>query len=131
FEGEDFPYSLPMKRSSLVEIMVKESAHYSLTKPEARDEWSYNSPAGTGLVRVSPDHRTLVISMFHQLYYLRNFHEALISSTGEGPRRHVQHCLSLLRQEALCQADLALEPGDFMSRNFEEDRFGATHICRD
>ena len=120
-----------MKLSGLTEMTVKETVHYSLTEPEARDEWLYNSPAGTGLVRLGPDHCTFVVSMFHQLHCLRNFHKAFINSTGNGPRRHVQHCFNFLRQGALCQADLTLEPGDFMSHNFTEDWLGATHLCRD
>ena len=120
-----------MKLSGLTEMTVKETVHYSLTEPEARDEWLYNSPAGTGLVRLGPDHCTFVVSMFHQLHCLRNFHKAFINSTGNGLRRHVQHCFNFLRQGALCQADLTLEPGDFMSHNFTEDWLGATHLCRD
>ena len=43
---------------------------------------------------------------------------------------HIGHCLSYLRQNALCGADLALEPGNFEERDFEIDRVGATHTCK-
>jgi hypothetical protein len=44
---------------------------------------------------------------------------------------HLHHCLNYMRERALCQADLTLEPGDFTQRNFAQDRVGATHVCRD
>lgn len=31
----------------------------------------------------------------------------------------------------MCQADLTLERGDFVTRNFTEDRMGEAHVCRD
>jgi hypothetical protein len=36
-----------------------------------------------------------------------------------------------LRQLFLCNADMALEEGDFTKRNFTIDRVGDTRTCRD
>ena len=111
----------------------EDTVRFQLNGPSSED-WKSLLPTNGGLVvlpEVTGNDKEHSITMFHQLHCLRNFHEAFINGTGDGPRRHVQHCLNLLRQEALCQADLTLQPGDFMSRNFTEDRLGATHICRD
>lgn len=50
---------------------------------------------------------------------------------GDVNAGHTHHCLNYLRQTTLCSADLTLEPGDFVTRNFETDRVGALHTCRD
>ena len=59
------------------------------------------------------------------------YHQEFVDGISEYSWPHVQHCLNLLHQEALCQADLTLKPGDFVSRNFMEDRLGAMHVCHD
>lgn len=36
-----------------------------------------------------------------------------------------------MQQMILCSPDLTLEPFDVLDRDFEVDRFGATHTCPD
>lgn len=66
-----------------------------------------------------------------QLHCLQQFRDTLVEPNPRVPWGHLHHCLNYLRERALCQADLTLEPGDFATRNFAQDRIGATHICRD
>lgn len=68
--------------------------------------------------------------MMHQLHCLRALNLAFDGSpivTDE----HLQHCLNYIRQAVLCGADLTLESGDFAKRDFDEQRAGETHTCRD
>lgn len=111
-------------------MAVEESVHYPLVAPEAMSEWLETSP-GTygGNIRLGPDNRAFFVSMFHQLHCLRYFRTVLVGDDPVGP--HLQHCFNLLRQWILCHADLTLEPGDFTERDFQRDRQGATHKCRD
>jgi len=112
-------------------MVVEESVHYSITAPEAMSEWLYNSPFGTGSVRLGPNNRGFFISMFHELHCLRLTRIALESAPKPSLINHSFHCLNYLRQSALCASDTTLEPGDFMQRDFTLDRIGATHVCRD
>jgi len=112
-------------------MVIEESVHYSITNPEAMDEWLYNSPFGTGSVRVGPNNRGFFISMFHKLHCLRLMRTALASEPKPGMVEHSFHCLNYLRESALCASDTTLEPGDFMQREFTFDRIGAAHVCRD
>ena len=110
---------------------VEESVHYSLTDPEAHDEWIYGTPYGGGTYRVGTFNRTLVGAMFHQLHCVRTLHELLVKGTQGGTDHHAQHCLRYLREEILCEANTTLEPGDFTTSNFTEKRTGDAYICRD
>ena len=112
-------------------MVVEESVHYSITAPEAINEWLYNSPFGTGSVRLGPNKRGFFVSMFHELHCLRLMRTALASAPKSPMIDHSFHCLNYLRQSALCASDTTLEPGDFMQRDFTLDRIGATHVCRD
>jgi hypothetical protein len=112
-------------------MVVEESVHYSITAPEAMNEWLYNSPLGTGSARLGPNKRGFFISMFHELHCFRLMRTALVSAPKPGLIDHSFHCLNYLRQSALCASDTTLEPGDFMQRDFTLDRIGATHVCRD
>ncbi|KAH7912746.1 hypothetical protein BJ138DRAFT_1112043 [Hygrophoropsis aurantiaca] len=127
FEGDDFPEVLPIELQP-VEMVVEESVHFDLLSPEARLEWLATSPPGTGSIRMGKDNRSFFVSMFHQVHCLRYFRQAL---NGHPEEEHVHHCLNYLRQWTLCQADLTLESGDFISRNFTLQRQGETHVCRD
>ena len=49
----------------------------------------------------------------------------------EKPDGHFIHCLIYMRQLFLCNADMTLEAGDFMTRNLTTDRVGETRRCRD
>ena len=48
-----------------------------------------------------------------------------------GEREHVARCLNVLRQFALCDADVALEPPDAFAHNYTQSRAGGEHVCMD
>ena len=129
FEGDDYPLRIPsIKPDHMVMMEVEESVHYALTNPGAYDEWMYGVPYGGGTYRVGTFNRTLVGTMFHQLHCVRMMHTLLVKGKAD---HHAQHCLRYLREEILCEANTTLEPGDFTTSNFTEERAGATYVCRD
>ncbi|KAH9995254.1 hypothetical protein BJV77DRAFT_942950, partial [Russula vinacea] len=72
--------------------------------------------------------------LYHQEHCLLYLHAQLTdrgANDETGRFAHHQHCLNYLRQQALCHPDLTLERGDFATRDFEVDRVGETHVCRD
>lgn len=125
--GDDFPESL-VPDAGKVRFVEEESVRFALDSPEAKIEWLSTSPPGTGHVALGAENRAFFVAMFHQLHCLRLFQAAL---TGQNDQEHAHHCLNYLRQWSLCQADLTLEPGDFTTRDFEQHRVGATHVCKD
>ncbi|KIJ64929.1 hypothetical protein HYDPIDRAFT_65502, partial [Hydnomerulius pinastri MD-312] len=44
---------------------------------------------------------------------------------------HLHHCFNYLRQTFLCESADTLELGDFMQRDFENERVGDTLVCHD
>ncbi|KAG2151241.1 uncharacterized protein EDB93DRAFT_307034 [Suillus bovinus] len=127
FVGDDFPESL-VPDAGKVRFVAEESVRFALDLPESEIEWLSTSPPGTGHVVLGAENRSFFVAMFHQLHCLRLFRAAL---AGENVQEHTHHCLNYLRQWILCQADLTMEAGDFTTRDFEQDRVGATHVCRD
>lgn len=128
---EDFPESLPLELTQPVELLTSETRHYSLTHdPLSDNEWFYTSPHEQGVVRIGPQNRTFFITMFHEMHCLRYFRNILTDRT-DADWPHVQHCFNMLRQWTLCAPDLTLESGDFMQRDFENERVGERHACRD
>ncbi|KAJ7454746.1 hypothetical protein FB451DRAFT_652612 [Mycena latifolia] len=129
--GDDFPPMLPgVPLGETVNMVVEESVHYSLS-PDAKAAWYAAFPDGVGSVRLGLHHRTFFVSMYHEIHCLQQFRDTLVEPNPRVPWGHLHHCLNYLRERALCQADLTLEPGDFATRNFAQDRVGATHVCRD
>lgn len=112
-------------------MVVEESVRYSLTAPESTEEWFSDFADRTGSLRLGPENRNFFVSLYHEFHCLQQFHATLLSSKAPQNWGHIQHCLNYLREWSLCQADVTLEPGDFTTRNFTEDRVGSTHICRD
>ena len=115
----------------MVMMEIEESVHYSLSDPEANEEWMYGIPYGGGTYRVGTFNRTLVGTMFHQLHCVRTMRKILVEGAKGGTDHHAQHCLRYLREEILCEANTTLEPGDFTTTNFTEKRAGAAYACRD
>jgi len=67
--------------------------------------------------------------MFHQMHCLQRIRLALIN----GPNSHSGHCLNILRQAILCNADITLDPLIYDPEGKIEaiDGLGVTHVCRD
>ena len=113
-------------------MVVEESVHYAPGAPGAKDEWRYERGAGfDGVGRIGAGNRTFAVSVFHQQHCLLNLYKQLTNRTNKHRFPHHKHCLNYLRWHALCHPDLTLEPGDFARRDFEVDRVGQTHTCRD
>lgn len=121
--------ALPLPAINLAPVLltVEDSVHYSLRGPESDHKWSALISDSGGYVRIGPQQRTFVISMFHELYCLRvlNFaySDSPITDTG-----HIRHCLDYLRQMAICSAGITLEPGDFAARDFKAERPGPIFV---
>ncbi|THH08336.1 hypothetical protein EW146_g9027 [Bondarzewia mesenterica] len=130
YVGDDFPENYPMPELlEPVLLTVEESTHYPLAGADALKQWASTAPRSIGYVRLGAPQRTLCVSMFHQLHCLRALR--LRIDEGVGSLAHAQHCLNYLRQMVLCSPDLTLEPFDPLKRDFEVQRTGATHECRD
>ncbi|KAJ3574346.1 hypothetical protein NP233_g1831 [Leucocoprinus birnbaumii] len=133
FVGADHPKRLPIQEN-YVQMTVQESIHYGIEKPEAEDEWLWTATIGDGHVRLGDNKRMFAVAMFHQLHCLRGIRNALAKGwdhLGPSRKRHIHHCYNYLRQWTLCSADVTLEHGDFMQRNFTVERQGAAHTCID
>ncbi|OCH93635.1 hypothetical protein OBBRIDRAFT_789996 [Obba rivulosa] len=132
YHGHDFPETFPWPSDELpfASLTVEESAHYPLLGPESDDEWLSLTTASYGYVRLGPEDRLFALTMFHELHCLRVLNRAFGKAAVATPE-HIQHCLNYLRQGVLCSPDLTLEPGNFEDKDFEVERTGATHTCRD
>ncbi|OSX65736.1 hypothetical protein POSPLADRAFT_1064473 [Postia placenta MAD-698-R-SB12] len=132
--GSDFPRYLPVDAGP-VKMVAEESIHYSLTNPEAYEEWLWTAPlVGDNHVRLGPDKRMFAVPMFHELHCLRNMRSAMedgLATLNPVYQGHIHHCFNYLRQWTLCSADVTLEPGDFTTRNFSAERVGGTYECVD
>lgn len=129
--GDDFPPTLPGIESRRIAVVVEESVRYALADPESTAEWYTAFPDTVGPVRLGSSYRALNVAMYHEIHCLQQFRDVLARTRSPVYWRQVQHCLNYLREWSLCQADLTLEPGDFTTRNFTEDRTGSTHVCHD
>ncbi|KAI0362152.1 hypothetical protein OH77DRAFT_1416377 [Trametes cingulata] len=132
YRGHDHPRYLPLPDGDLPEVLVtfEESEHYPVEGPTSDDQWFSLSSASGGYVRLGPTNRMFMVTMFHELHCLRILNLAF-GKHSIATLAHIQHCLNYLRLSALCFSDLSLEPGDFEKREYEVERVGATHVCRD
>lgn len=113
-------------------MAVEESVHYDIHSLASSYEWNEQNPGGTASVRIGPDYHVAALSMSHQLHCLESFKDELRDGFSQnGSWAHIEHCSNYMRQWSMCRADLTLEPGDFMQRDFDWDRQGVTHECLD
>ncbi|THV05115.1 hypothetical protein K435DRAFT_647990, partial [Dendrothele bispora CBS 962.96] len=114
-------------------MTTEESRHYSITGPDALEEWASTAARGFGYIQLGGHQRLFAVSMFHQFHCLRLMRYALEGRHDEGSQGHMQHCLTYLRQMILCHPDLTLEPADILDdeRDYEMRRLGSTHVCKD
>lgn len=108
---------------------MEETVHYTPLGSATDAEWLSLSTPGFGYVRLGPENRTFVVTMFHELHCLRMLNLAFAPNMTSFP--HVKHCLNYLRQGILCSPDLALEPGDFEEKDLEVERTHGVHECKD
>ncbi|KAI0815992.1 hypothetical protein BC628DRAFT_1406562 [Trametes gibbosa] len=130
YKAHDRPELFPLPQEPAVVYQVlEESVHY-LPLGEASDaQWLSLGRPGFGYVRLGPDDRTFVVSMYHELHCLRMINLAF--SPGAVSLAHVKHCFNYLRQNILCTPDLALEWGDFETKDFDVERTHGVHECKD
>ncbi|KAJ7160005.1 hypothetical protein C8R43DRAFT_1086874 [Mycena crocata] len=115
-----------------VAMTVEETRSYPIDGgPDALEIWATTSSKGYGYVRLGSEQRVFAVSMFHELHCVRLMRAALAGRYDTYARGHMHHCLNYLRQMILCSPNLTLEPSDVLSRDFELDRVGATHVCMD
>ncbi|KAJ7822604.1 hypothetical protein B0H13DRAFT_1659604, partial [Mycena leptocephala] len=128
--GNDYPEFYIPRNGTLPRVLltVEESRHYSLTGSDALEEWASSSAVGFGFVRLGPEYRAFVLAMFHETHCLHAL-RFYIYDGADKLSPHVQHCLNYLRSFILCAPNLTLEPPDVLTRNFETNRVGATHVC--
>ncbi|KAH9834558.1 uncharacterized protein C8Q71DRAFT_147219 [Rhodofomes roseus] len=134
--GDDYPLDYPLGDLDAVAMTLQESVHFTLngSDPVVTAEWESIAahPDGFGRTRLGPDHRLFVMTFYHQLHCIWKFQQALVDRNDPtASEHHVQHCLNYLRQTFMCEAADSVEEGDFMTRDFEQDRIGDTLVCRD
>ncbi|KAJ7493680.1 hypothetical protein FB451DRAFT_1215116 [Mycena latifolia] len=130
--GDDYPELWEISSLRQVGMTVEESRSYPIEGGHnALEMWATTSSQGFGYVRLGSEKRAFAISMFHQLHCVRLLRAALAGRYDTYARGHMHHCLNYLRQMILCSPNLTLEPADVLSRDFEVDRIGATHVCSD
>ncbi|KAJ7239571.1 hypothetical protein B0H12DRAFT_1135953 [Mycena haematopus] len=130
--GDDYPELWEISPTRNVAMMVEETRSYPVEGgPNAREIWATTSSKGFGYVRLGSEHRAFAVSMFHQLHCMRLIHAAIAGRYDAASRGHMQHCLNYIRQMILCSPNLTLEPADVLTRDYEADRIGATHVCTD
>jgi Mycotoxin biosynthesis protein UstYa len=130
--GDDWPPFFPLTLERKIEMVVEESVHFVPGVAGGKDEWRYQRGFGfDGAGRIGANNRTFAVSLYHQEHCLVYFHAQLTDRADEHRFPHHQHCLNYLRQQALCHPDLTFESGDFATRDFDVDRVGPTHTCRD
>jgi hypothetical protein len=115
----------------LVYMTCEESMWYNITGPHTSDQWESTEPEGYGYLGLGDERRLFALSMFHQNHCLNLIRYGLEGRYDDGTHKHIQHCLSYIRQMILCHPDLTLEPADILERDYNIHRIGATHLCKD
>ncbi|KAF8157308.1 hypothetical protein K438DRAFT_1687140 [Mycena galopus ATCC 62051] len=132
YVGDDYPELWEIPSAQNVAMLMEETRSYPMDGgANAREIWATTTSKGFGYVRLGAEHRAFAVSMFHQLHCMRLIHAALAGQYDEASHWHMQHCLNYIRQMILCSPNLTLEPADILSRDYEADRTGATHVCED
>ncbi|KAG6853249.1 hypothetical protein C0991_005707 [Blastosporella zonata] len=136
YMGDDFPLEYPIAPLEHVATTLHETVRLQLygDDPISMQEWQLleTLPKGYGRVRLGPEHRLFLIGMFHQFHCLRAMELRLRDKNSSYiDAEHYGHCLNYLRQTLLCDANNALEEGDFTVGGINVDRVGSTMVCRD
>lgn len=102
--GDDFPSELPVKIPIAgLSVEVGED-HFSLYDD---DEWGTLFPSD-GFVRLGPNDRTFLVSLYHQLHCLDIIRVGYLTNRTHA-FEHIEHCLRYLRQILVCHVDTTLE----------------------
>ncbi|KAF9000120.1 hypothetical protein BDQ17DRAFT_1327939 [Cyathus striatus] len=137
YVGHDVPEYLPHPHPlESILLQVEESNRYRAQGLQSDPEWFSLTTSSIGYVRLGDPKRMFMVTMFHEFHCLRMLNLAFEPTAKPGtpeyiPSDHLRHCLDYLRQMVLCSADMTLEEGDFTEREFDSDRLGAVHVCKD
>jgi len=138
----DNPPYIPLPPSTRdYRLVIEESERLTFTNPESVTEWLWAAtPAvGDNNVHLGENNKIFEIASLHQLHCMRWIQVALYAgATGDQSWRddarkdagHITHCINTLRNSILCAADITLEPGDALTRNYTESRVGGEHRCK-
>jgi len=133
FVDGDYPLRFPSSKKHVL-LSIEESVRFSMFNPEATDEWLWMGTSGDHNVHFGSNRRFFSTTMTHQQHCMTIILEAMQEEEAleEPYLEHTVHCLSYLRQAALCAADSTLEPPIMLSSNYSfTERIGATHTCFD
>ena len=112
-----------------VEMTFQESSRYALSSSRAIDNWQEldGNEYGVGYQFVGPYRHRYLSTVHHSLHCIH----VLATDARQSSIPHWEHCLMYIRQVFICNADVTLEPGDFLQRNLTFDRQGVTRQCKD
>jgi hypothetical protein len=137
-----------------VYMKMEESDSFPVTGAASDKDWVSLAGRSFGYVRLGPveeaqnilpiesesnsttrfkPKRMLVITSFHELHCLRMLNAAFEKKWAL-QEAHIKHCLGYLRNGALCDSDLTLEPAGWEQRYSSQTGEGGDsviHICRD
>ncbi|KAI0775096.1 hypothetical protein BD413DRAFT_603095 [Trametes elegans] len=131
FKGHDYPEVYPFPHEvPLVPVTLEETVHYLPLGVPSDTRYLALTTSSFGYIRLGPENRTLDVSMFHALHCVRMLNLAF-SRPDFVDVGHAKHCLNYIRQDTLCQPDLALEPGDFEEKDLDVERAHGVHQCKD
>jgi len=132
---DDRPIHMPVTDIPLAEMTFHEVSQFSLDgSPVHKGNWLtlYTNQFGIGFQHLGPFHWRYISEEYHSLHCLYTMQNDFDKPDhANHPSPHFIHCLFYLRQLFLCNADMSLEEGNILKRNFTMDRVGETRICRD
>ncbi|KAH8809644.1 hypothetical protein DL96DRAFT_1473431, partial [Flagelloscypha sp. PMI_526] len=134
--GSDYPLEWP-ENVPPASMTLRDSTLLPLnaSDPRTAEEWVVmsNIPGGFGRMRLGPDKRIFVLGWYHQIHCLWQIQAAILNRhDGEATTGHMRHCLNQLRQGFLCDANGALEQGDFMEHiGVVAETGSGDAICKD
>ncbi|KAJ6612713.1 hypothetical protein B0H10DRAFT_286441 [Mycena sp. CBHHK59/15] len=134
--NKDFPILLPVGDIPTVEMTFQESARFGLSNSDAESQKNWETLVtnqfGVGFQHLGPYRLRYISGAYHSLHCIYTMQLDLNNSNHtEHPSHHFTHCLMYFRQIFMCNADLTLEDGDFLKKNYTTDRSGQTRKCRD
>lgn len=137
FMDGDRPVDLlvgPDRELKTVEMTFSESARFGLSSDESKANWNtlWTNQVGIGYQHPGPFQFRAITGMYHTMHCVNQMQIWFdIPKHDQEPSEHFIHCIHLLKEIFLCNADMTLEKGDFMKRNHTTDRVGETRQCRD
>ncbi|KAH8809635.1 hypothetical protein DL96DRAFT_1562083 [Flagelloscypha sp. PMI_526] len=138
WKGSDYPLEWPEAiHAPYASMSLRDTIRLPLNSSDSETavQWltMAEAPGGHGRMRLGPHKRVFVLAWYHQMHCLWQIQVALLDRGNEDATAgHIRHCLNYLRQTFLCDANTALEQGDFMeSIHDPENPVVSDAICKD